>query len=156
MRRMVCRRIHAVNRDGRDGPHVMARRERRCYSCAVRSQQGGWQVCHSRVKTPVPPPPQLPWFDGLLGVMRLVNRNLAVRSVSGSSIAAELYAECFAPHAVGLFRFFGRCDLNLNGVNVVGLFGVHGHDSKTAVRAADLNGSGGLGSGRAWAHRVGS
>jgi hypothetical protein len=55
----------------------------------------------------------------------------------------------------GLLRLFRRRDLNLDGVNVVGLCGVHGDYSKTSVRVARLNGSRGLRSGRAWAHRVG-
>ena len=62
----------------------------------------------------------------------------------------------FFPAGVGLFRLFGRRNLNLNGVKVVGLCGVHGDYSKTAGRVARLNGSRGLCSGRAWAHRVGS
>ena len=58
-------------------------------------------------------------------------------------------------HANDLFWLFGRRYLNLNGVYVVGLCGVHGDYSKTAARVAHLNGSCGLRSGRAWPHRVG-
>jgi hypothetical protein len=83
------------------------------------------------------------------------SRNLAVRRCPRLR-SQPLIRRIVAPPRVGLFRLFGGRDLNLNGVNVVGLFGVHGHYSKTAIRAADLNGLGGLRSGRAWAHRVGS
>lgn len=54
---------------------------------------------------------------------------------------------------VGLFRLVGRRYPDLNGVNAVGLCGVHGDYSKTAVCVAHSNDSRGLRSGRAWAYR---
>ncbi len=93
-------------------------------------------------------------MTGYSEVMCLVNPKSGSAECVLIADNSPLIRRMLRSHAVGLFRLFGRRDLNLNGLNVVGLCGVHGDYSKTAVRAAGLNGSRGLRSGRAWAHRV--
>jgi len=87
--------------------------------------------------------------------LRTYKRQRAYTSRNSDDQAPEIFEPAKSFFRFGLFRVLRRRYLNLNGVNVVRLCGVHEDNSQTSVPIALLDGSRGLRSGSTWAHRLG-